>query len=53
MNLAPGPEEGGPSAISHEEGASIDVTAREVSSMAVMTDWKGSRTLPENENPSG
>jgi hypothetical protein len=51
MKLAPGPEDGGPSSMFHDEGASTDVTGSFVSSRALITAGKGSRTSPEKENP--
>ena len=51
MNFAPGPSEGGPVSIFHDEGASTDVTGSLVSSKLAMTAGKGSRTSPEKENP--
>jgi hypothetical protein len=53
INFAPGPEDGGPSSIFQDEGASTDVTGSLVSSRALMTAGKGSRTSPENEKPLG
>jgi len=53
MKLVPGPEDGGPSSIFHDEGASTDVTGTVVSSRALMTAGKGSRTSPEKEKPLG
>lgn len=51
MNFEPGPEEGGPLAISQEEGASIDVMGTDVFSRALIIEGKGSRISPEKENP--
>lgn len=51
MNLAPGPEEGGPDSMFHDDGASTDVTGILVSSIALITAGKGSRTSPEKEKP--
>jgi hypothetical protein len=51
MNFAPGPDDGGPSSMFHDEGASTDVTGSLVSSRALMTAGNGSRTSPENEKP--
>lgn len=51
LKLEPGPEEGGPSSMFQEEGASTDVTGTEVVERASMTEGKGSRTSPENEKP--
>ncbi len=51
MKFAPGPEDGGPSSIFHDEGASTEVTGTVVSSRALMTAGKGSRTSPEKEKP--
>lgn len=53
MNFAPGPEDGGPSSIFHDEGASTDVTGSLVSSRALITAGKGSRTSPVKEKPIG
>ena len=51
MNLVPSPDLGGPFSISHEDGASTEVTGILVSSRAWMTAGKGSRTSPEKLNP--
>jgi hypothetical protein len=51
MNFAPGPDEGGPDSMFHDEGASTAVTGIFVSSRALITAGKGSRTSPEKENP--
>ena len=51
MNFLPGPSLGGPVSISHEDGASTDVTGRCVSSKRVITEGKGGRRGPEKENP--
>lgn len=51
LKVEPGPSLGGPVSIFHDEGASTDVTGREVSCSASMTAGKGSRTSPEKENP--
>jgi hypothetical protein len=53
MKFAPGPEAGGPSSIFQDEGASTEVTGSLVSSNALMTPGKGSRTSPEKEKPVG
>ena len=51
LKLDPGPSLGGPLSISHDEGASTDVTGIEVSCNALITAGKGSRISPEKENP--
>jgi hypothetical protein len=51
MKFAPTPVEGGPDSMFQDEGASTDVTGNFVSSRALITAGKGSRTSPENENP--
>lgn len=51
MKFAPGPEEGGPVAMSQDDGASIDVIGRVVCSRALIMLGKGSRRGPEKENP--
>jgi hypothetical protein len=51
LNFAPGPDNGGPFSIFQEDGASTDVTDRWVSSKALITAGKGSRTSPEKEKP--
>lgn len=51
MNFAPGPDEGGPDSMFHDEGASTAVTGIFVSSKARITAGKGSRTSPEKEKP--
>lgn len=51
INFAPGPEGGGPSSMFHDEGASTEVTGSFVSSRALITAGKGSRTSPVKENP--
>jgi hypothetical protein len=51
MNLAPGPDFGGPPSIFHELGASTARTGTSVVSKASMTFGNGSRTSPENEKP--
>lgn len=51
MKFAPGPEDGGPSSMFHDEGASTDVTGSFVSSRALMTEGNGSRTSPVKEKP--
>lgn len=51
MNLAPGLSEGGPVSMFHDDGASTEVTGRDVFSRAAITAGNGSRTSPENENP--
>lgn len=51
MKFAPGPEDGGPVAMSQDEGASMDVMGREVVSRAWIMEGKGSRMLPEKEKP--
>jgi hypothetical protein len=53
MNFAPGPEDGGPSSIFHDDGASTDVTGSLVSSRALITAGNGSRTSPVKEKPIG
>jgi hypothetical protein len=44
MNLDPGPQDGGPVSMSHDEGTSTAVMAVFVSSKAQITEGKGSRT---------
>jgi hypothetical protein len=51
INFAPGPVDGGPSSMFQDDGASTEVTGSLVSSSALMTAGKGSRTSPEKENP--
>jgi hypothetical protein len=51
IKLDPGPDDGGPSSMFQDEGASTDVTGMEVSWRALITAGKGSRTSPEKENP--
>jgi hypothetical protein len=51
MNFAPGPEDGGPVSMFHDEGASTAVTGILVSSSALITAGKGSRISPEKEKP--
>ena len=51
MNFDPGPSDGGPVSMFHEDGASTEVTGREVCSNAAITAGNGSRTSPEKENP--
>jgi hypothetical protein len=51
MNLLPSPELGGPFSISHDDGASTEVTGILVSSRARITPGKGSRTSPEKLKP--
>lgn len=52
INELPRPDVGGPSSILHDEGASIDVTGSLVSSRALITAGKGSRTSPEKLKPA-
>ena len=47
----PMPSLGGPVSISHDDGASIEVTGTEVVSRAQMTAGNGSRTSPEKLKP--
>jgi hypothetical protein len=51
LKYLPGPEEGGPSSMFHEEGASIEVTGILVCSSAAITEGKGSLTSPEKLKP--
>lgn len=51
MKELPSPDLGGPSSILHEDGASTEVTGSFVSSSALMTAGKGSRTSPEKLKP--
>ena len=50
-NFAPGPDEGGPCSILHDEGASTESTGTPVFSIAPMTVLNGSRTSPEKLKP--
>lgn len=52
MKFAPGPDDGGPSSMFHDEGASTAVTGSFVSSRALITAGNGSRTSPVNEKPA-
>lgn len=45
------PDLGGPCSISHDDGASTEVTGTLVSSIAWITAGKGSRTSPEKLKP--
>ena len=51
MKVEPGPEDGGPSSMFQEDGASTDSTGTDVSWSALMTAGNGSRTSPKNEKP--
>ena len=51
LNLAPGPDFGGPSSILQDEGASTAVTGTLVFSIASMTDANGGLTSPEKLKP--
>lgn len=51
LKAEPGPEDGGPSSIFQDDGASTDVTGRVVSCRALITAGNGSRTSPEKEKP--
>jgi len=52
MKFDPGPSAGGPVSMFHDDGASTDVTGREVFSKAAITAGNGSRTSPEKEKPA-
>lgn len=52
LNVLPNPDFGGPSSIFQDDGASTAVTVSLVSSMALMTAGKGSRTSPEKLKPA-
>ena len=52
MNLAPGPDSGGPSSMLQDDGASTDSTGTVVFSMAETTSLNGSRTSPEKLKPA-
>ena len=47
----PTPDEGGPSSMFQDDGASTDVTGSLVFSSASMTEGNGSRTSPEKLKP--
>lgn len=52
LKVLPSPDFGGPSSMFQDDGASTEVTGSFVSSMALMTAGKGSRTSPEKLKPA-